>query len=69
MGTMVLTLLVASIPVLVLVYAYAAYPLVLKVLGWSKGYRLRTDDPEEWPSVSITVPAYNEVDSIRATVE
>ena len=36
MGTVLLTLLVAAIPALVLVYAYAAYPLILKVMGWPR---------------------------------
>lgn len=52
------------------VYTYAGYPLTLWLLARIRGARaVPSDPPAEWPSVSITVPAYNEAHQIAATVE
>ena len=64
-----LPLLFVLLPALVLAYAYLGYPLALIVLGWWRGPRPTPGKPKDWPTVSITVPAYNEEDSIRATIE
>jgi cellulose synthase/poly-beta-1,6-N-acetylglucosamine synthase-like glycosyltransferase len=51
------------------VYAYAGYPLLLR-LAASKRHDSRTPaDDAEWPFITITVPCYNEEQSIRATLE
>jgi len=64
-----LLFLFVLLPALVLAYAYLGYPLALMVLGWWRPRRPAPGEPEQWPTVSITVPAYNEEDSIRATIE
>ena len=48
-------------------YTYVVYPALLRMLPTR--YRSTAVDPEEWPSVSITVPVYNEARQIRQTVE
>jgi len=66
--TVALGVLAAALALLL--YAYAGYPALLWLLG-----RLRRrpvpdpDDVATWPSVSITVPAYNEEHQIRELVE
>lgn len=56
-----------AVATLVGVYTYVLYPALLKVLGQrSPG---RPADPDVWPRISITVPAYNEVGQIRETIE
>ncbi|MDZ7778647.1 MAG: glycosyltransferase [Gemmatimonadota bacterium] len=54
-----------------LLYTYAGYPLLLALLA-----RLRSDSgpaeppaDDDWPRVSISVPAYNEEDQIRDLVK
>jgi cellulose synthase/poly-beta-1,6-N-acetylglucosamine synthase-like glycosyltransferase len=57
------------LPLLLLLYAYALYPLLLLLLG--KVIRTSTpeQDPAEWPRISIVVPSYNEERAIRRTIE
>src|SRR4051794_39448485 len=60
-----------SIPILVGIYAYAAYPLLLWIIARanrSAQISLPTD-PVVWPLVTIVVPAYNEEAQIRGAVE
>jgi len=58
-------------PALVLAYAYAGYPLVLRLL--SLGARASDSDrrtpDDEWPQVSVSLPAYNEEDTIRGALD
>jgi cellulose synthase/poly-beta-1,6-N-acetylglucosamine synthase-like glycosyltransferase len=49
-------------------YTYVGYPVLLKLLGGRRP-TLPTREPAEWPSISITVPAYNEAGQIRETLE
>lgn len=61
-------ILIASVGLLV--YAYAGYPLIL--LAWSARTRRPVPGFEgvtEWPTVSVTVPAYNEAAAIGATLD
>lgn len=52
------------------VYAYVAYPVILRVLtAVGDEYRLPEDDPEEWPLVSISLPAHNEEEVIGDTLD
>lgn len=42
-------------------YAYVGYPLLLKLLSVLPGrYSVSTEDPDVWPVLSISLPAYNE---------
>lgn len=54
---------------LLVVYAYAGYPLLL--LGLARARRRPSPAPalREWPRISITVPAYNEEAEIGAALE
>lgn len=52
-----------------LAYTYALYPGFLKVLGVGKGGLMPPQDPEVWPTVSISLPAYNEAHQIAETLE
>ena len=65
-----------SAPVIVLglalalfLYAYLGYPLVLWVLSRVRNRPLPgPDEVEEWPTLSISVPAYNEAAQIRELI-
>lgn len=51
-------------------YAYFGYPLLL--LAFRRGRDVppvRTDAPDTWPSVSITLPAYNAEHTLRPVLE
>lgn len=64
---MTAAVIIAVLPVLLAVYAYAAYPALLALVA-----RARTSPVMErefrWPHVSITVPCYNEAARIRQTL-
>lgn len=52
------------------IYAYLGYPLVLWLLATLRPTReLPSDDPEEWPMVSVSLPAYNEEAVIGDTLD
>lgn len=61
--------LVFSLAVLFGVYTYIGYPLLLKLLSLGRRPLDVKADGEDWPLVSITVPAYNEEHQIGETVE
>ncbi len=67
METMWLTLLVASATAAV--YPYAVYPVLLKMAAVFKRRPVSTTSADEWPDISITIPAYNEEARIRETLE
>ncbi len=56
-------------PLVVGAYAYAGYPLLLAALARARGRRPAPANPEEWPLVSISLPAYNEEAQIRGAIE
>jgi cellulose synthase/poly-beta-1,6-N-acetylglucosamine synthase-like glycosyltransferase len=61
-----LLVVLAAIPV----YAYLGYPLLLRLLAGRRfGAEPERPAPCEWPSISITVPAYNEEAQIRGLIE
>ena len=51
------------------VYTYALYPGLLRVLGAGKGRLRPPPDPDDWPTVSVSLPAYNEEHQIAETLE
>lgn len=61
-------ILVAA-PLLLAAYAYAGYPLLLAALARVRGRRPAVAGPQEWPRVSISLPAYNEEAQIRGAIE
>lgn len=54
----------AVAPIIVFVYAYAIYPGLLWLLARLSRSRVRPAVVEEWPTVTLTVPVYNESLSI-----
>lgn len=66
-----------ALPVLLFGYAYVAYPALLWLMtrpGRAVGAAgvaggSGQEAPPEWPTISISLPAFNEVDSIAATLE
>lgn len=64
-----LELFLVVLPGLLGLYAYLVYPALLKLLTWVAGRPLPSAEPPEWPAISIVVPAYNEVASIRRTLD
>lgn len=66
--SLVAWILIAA-PLLLAAYAYAGYPLLLSALARARGRRAAAAEPEEWPMVSISLPAYNEESQIRGAIE
>lgn len=67
-----MTLLVWALvlaPVGLLAYAYVIYPLLLMLGVRGKRREPFARAPGEWPQITITIPAYNEEGSIRASIE
>jgi cellulose synthase/poly-beta-1,6-N-acetylglucosamine synthase-like glycosyltransferase len=64
-----ISLVLILLPVLIGAYAYAGYPFLLKLVARGRSGRSRPATPTEWPTLTITVPCYNEVRNIRATLE
>jgi cellulose synthase/poly-beta-1,6-N-acetylglucosamine synthase-like glycosyltransferase len=60
---------IAVAPIAVALYAYVAYPAIVWAVAQFRGYEIAGDNGDEWPFVTITVPVYNAVSSVRATLE
>jgi cellulose synthase/poly-beta-1,6-N-acetylglucosamine synthase-like glycosyltransferase len=56
-------------PVLALIYAYAIYPLLLRLILLARKPVPPSPEPEIWPLITLTIPAYNEAASIGATLD
>lgn len=59
----------ALAPLVIAGYAYVGYPLVLWVIAAIRPTRATATAGTRWPSVTITIPVYNAVTSIRETLE
>ena len=66
---MTVAIALLALPIVLIGYAYVAYPLMLKVLASRRPVARQVEDPEQWPMITITVPCYNEAASIRRTLE
>jgi glycosyltransferase involved in cell wall biosynthesis len=64
-----LQLALIAAPIVIGVYAYALYPIILAIVAAARPARRAAEVGSDWPSVTITVPVYNAVSSIRATLE
>ncbi len=53
-----------------ILYTYAGYPAILWVMGrFVRRKKPEGDENREWPSVSITIPAYNEEAQIEGLIQ
>jgi len=64
-----LAVVIAAAPLVIGLYAYIAYPLLLWAVSAIRTRRLHAYEAGSWPSVTITVPVYNAVSSISATLQ
>lgn len=64
-----LAVVIAVAPIAAALYAYVAYPAIVWIAAQIRRYEIAGDDNTEWPFVTITVPVYNAVSSVRATLE
>ena len=64
-----LAAILAAAPLIIALYAYAAYPLILWIIAGVRPRRSAARDGARWPSVTITVPVYNALASVDATLE
>jgi cellulose synthase/poly-beta-1,6-N-acetylglucosamine synthase-like glycosyltransferase len=64
-----LAAILAAAPLVIALYAYVGYPLILWIVA---NVRPREESAQrflDWPSVTITVPVYNALSSIGATLD
>lgn len=66
---MTLALVLIAIPIALFVYSYFIYPGALWLLGRLRPEPVTWGDPDPWPRISISLPAYNEAASIRRTLD
>lgn len=69
MTTTTVGLVLLAVPIVLFAYSYLIYPMVLRAVAALRPAPRPVPDPEEWPSISISLPAYNEERSIRDTLE
>ena len=58
-----------GLPIALIIYSYFLYPAVLWLVGRIRPHPPRFGDPAEWPSISFSLPAYNEARAIRRTLD
>jgi cellulose synthase/poly-beta-1,6-N-acetylglucosamine synthase-like glycosyltransferase len=63
-----LALVIAAAPIVTALYAYVAYPAIIWAVALTRPGRTAGKNGD-WPAVTITLPVYNEVSTIRATLE
>jgi cellulose synthase/poly-beta-1,6-N-acetylglucosamine synthase-like glycosyltransferase len=64
-----LALIVMGLALALALYAYIGYPALLWVVGRFRKSPLVDTEPTEWPTVSISVPVYNEEAQVRPLIE
>lgn len=64
-----LAILCLVLPVVLTLYAFVVYPAALWLLGRGRPEPLQQAAPEEWPEITICLPAYNEEQAIGSTLE
>jgi cellulose synthase/poly-beta-1,6-N-acetylglucosamine synthase-like glycosyltransferase len=64
-----LAVVIAAAPIVIGLYAYLVYPAILWAIARTRPLVDGGVQNSVWPSVTITVPVYNEVSSIRTTLE
>lgn len=67
---MAIAAVLVAVPGFVIAYAYLGYPLLLKVLSLGRrGVNQGAGALDEWPEVSVSLPAYNEEETIRGALD
>lgn len=56
-------------PIVLFTYAYVAYPALLWVMAARKSSKKAPDGVKDWPFITITLPVYNEAQTIREKIE
>ena len=69
MAMSILAISLVLAPLCVFVYAYAVYPMALWLLGRAHRDESSASPGDEWPTVTLTVPVYNEALSIRRKLD
>lgn len=64
-----LAVLIIASPLVVGLYAYVIYPALLWIITKSRNSVRHSMPTWTWPSVTVTVPVYNAVSTIRGTLE
>jgi len=64
-----LAVALVAAPLVLAVYAYVGYPAIVWTLTRARRNNVSPTKSATWPMVTITVPVYNSVSSIRATLE
>lgn len=65
----VVGLILLLLPAGLLLYAYIGYPVLMWLLTRRAPVPVPSEDPPEWPEITITVPCYNEGLVIAATLD
>jgi len=69
MGLMAVAIALFGTGMGLIVYTYALYPGILKVLAAGRGNSSPREDPEAWPTVSISLPTFNDEQRIAEALE
>ena len=64
-----LAVVIAAAPIVTALYAYVAYPAIIWAIARTRPRTKAGMQGDDWPAVTITVPVYNAVSSIRTTLE
>lgn len=68
-GTSALEAALVAAPLVIAGYAYVGYPLILSAIAAIRPKRVAKTEATDWPLVTITIPVYNAISSIRATLD
>lgn len=67
---MVFALALIGIAAFVVIYAYALYPLILQLMARGRRRPVASaGDEDAWPSITLTIPAYNEAGQIKELLD
>lgn len=64
-----LAFVLIAVPVVLAFYTYVGYPLLLRAVARGRRRPGQPRPPDEWPSISITIPVFNEEAQMRDTLE
>jgi cellulose synthase/poly-beta-1,6-N-acetylglucosamine synthase-like glycosyltransferase len=64
-----LAVVIAASPIVIAFYAYIAYPAIVWAVARKRPFLNIGAQNDTWPTVTITVPVYNEASTIRTTLE